>query len=571
MTGGGQHDYLLHSLTDQAEFAGVDLGAPAEGSLAGADVGWGALQLNDGDMEGFPGRPYWSPPPGNGLGFLMEPERGRTDGPWSATWPLPEGDAFLKLTMLGQPGTEVISAWAPGIYPHLPKTRYAIARRVGESLGSTYIGVLEPYGRRLPGTRIDASTLAASAEASAGAMKLLPSLNVLLHQAAATGDELTWQFEVPEAGEQTIIIEHYLSPSYGKVQLLIDGEPLGDELTGTGPDVNLARPATVGTMALMAGTHRAALRATADDGQGHYWFGVRAMWLTPAGGGEADTEPRPLIESVKRLEGESGGAGLVVTLESGARDVVLAATDAETPRAFSGAGLEASLFGRFAHIRLRDVGPTEVHLVGAKRLTLGELEVECAEAETEGTITSLNVAEATLETNVTLPTDGRLDGQIILFDSPRYSRNTAHRIARIEATDAGSRIVLESPSLILGTGILEDEPDTDTQFVSLLAHEYARSDSLPGTQFFSGKRITGQGFATNLVRTEFGQLMKCHVDSTEGMTAGAEFVIQDVQAGDTFRIPTTAHALITDAAVTGPATTAVTVRKAGAEVGRLQP
>ena len=73
----------------QMLYEGVELGEPEGGSLAAADVRWGEMQLNDGDMQGYPGKPYWNPPPGNGLGFLMAPRQGETEGTWRTTSPTP--------------------------------------------------------------------------------------------------------------------------------------------------------------------------------------------------------------------------------------------------------------------------------------------------------------------------------------------------------------------------------------------------------------------------------------------------------------------------------------------------
>ncbi|HJN17358.1 MAG TPA: hypothetical protein QGH10_17770 [Armatimonadota bacterium] len=64
--------------------------------------------------------------------------------------------------------------------------------------------------------------------------------------------------------------------------------------------------------------------------------------------------------------------------------------------------------------------------------------------------------------------------------------------------------------------------------------------------------------------------MRCHVESTEGMGAGDEFIICDVQIGDRFRIPTMARVSVgDDGALTGSGTTDVTVIRAGEEAGRV--
>jgi len=575
VVGGKQHDYLLHSIGAEAQFGGVELGAPEAGSLAGPDVKWGESQLNDGDMAGYPNKPYWNPPPRNGLGFLMAPRRGQTDADWSATWPVPEGDGFFRLTMLAQPDTEVFSAWAPGILPNQPKARYAIARRRGDNLASTFVAILEPYARRLAGTQIDAETISRSAQVTAGEMKYLAELRVLLHKATQAGDELRWTFRIETEGDYLIALDHYQSPSYGQAQLLVDGRPVGEALVGTGEAVRAAPLARLGQVHLSAGEHQATLRAIKDDGAGHYWFGFRALWLLP-GGTAALTEPQPFIRSAQRLtcaaDGPVAPTGAIVMLGEGRYDVLLSAADAGTEHAFTAGTRTFSLQGAFAHVRAEGGEPADVHLVATRRLAFGDLELTCAEAQHQGAVRATDPNRAVFETAAKLPADGRLDGQVILFTNPAYSRNTAYRIARIEPLPDGSRVVLESPSFVLGTGILEDDPPNAHEFTSLLAHEYARSDSVPGTQFLSGKLIRGPGFATRIIRTQFGQLMRCEVESTQGMGAGDEFAILDVQAGDAFSVPTLAHLRrLPDGAYAGSATTEVVVRKNGVLVATIKP
>ncbi|MGB7156446.1 MAG: heparinase II/III family protein, partial [Tepidisphaeraceae bacterium] len=147
--GGARHDYVFHGHGTQLTTDGLDLGPEQPGSLAGADVDWGARQGSDGDIKGIVGKEYWNPPPGNGLGFLVKPRRApEPKSVWSATWEIDaEHDARLRLNMLPAPGTTVTTAEAPGIYPHFPKAAYVLARRAADKdLSSTFAAVIEPYG-----------------------------------------------------------------------------------------------------------------------------------------------------------------------------------------------------------------------------------------------------------------------------------------------------------------------------------------------------------------------------------------------------------------------------------------
>jgi hypothetical protein len=129
---------------------GLDLGAEQPGSLAGSDIDWGNQQLSDGNMKGVLGKEYWNPPPANGLGFLVKTRLAPPPAqPWSATWEIDaKNDARMRLTMLPSPDTRVVTAEAPGIYPHMPRASYVLARRAGENLSSTFASIIEPYGKQ---------------------------------------------------------------------------------------------------------------------------------------------------------------------------------------------------------------------------------------------------------------------------------------------------------------------------------------------------------------------------------------------------------------------------------------
>ena len=143
--GGSQHDYMFHSRSEQVEMKGVTLGPEQPGSLAGPDTNWMSKQLMDGDIAGYPNKPYWNPPPGNGYGFLALPRQGTPAGAWSADWTL-DGGTHVRLSMACEGGEQVFTALAPGLQSNMPKARYVVQRRKGENLQSAFAGVIEPYG-----------------------------------------------------------------------------------------------------------------------------------------------------------------------------------------------------------------------------------------------------------------------------------------------------------------------------------------------------------------------------------------------------------------------------------------
>ena len=56
-----------------------------EGSLADG-VAWGRKILPEGDIEGYPNKPYWNPPPGNGYGFFFAAYNSRGSLHWAYNW-----------------------------------------------------------------------------------------------------------------------------------------------------------------------------------------------------------------------------------------------------------------------------------------------------------------------------------------------------------------------------------------------------------------------------------------------------------------------------------------------------
>jgi hypothetical protein len=393
--GGHQHDYLFHALSDRAELTGVSLGAEEPGSLAGADIAWGAQQLNDGDMAGHPNRPYWNPPPGNGYGFLVQPRRGQADGAWSAQWPVDSTNG-VRLLMTAQPGTEVMTTLAPGIYPRLPKARYIVARRKGAALESQFAAVIEPNN----------------------------------------GTSLIKEVE---------------------------------RVPVTGPAASI--PAL-------------ALRILRQDGV------IDLVYSSP------DTEARQAGDS--------------------------------------------TFAGRFIHAQLKDGKLLALSLIGAKMCQVAGWRCQPQQGAWEGPVAAADYDAAVVTTTVPLPADGSLNGQIILFSNPRYSRNTAYRIAGIDATGDQTRIRLDG-TLLLGKGVVGSIKDTNT-LTSLVPHEYARTvNGKEGSGFFRGKRIrTAAGATAEIANVRYGQPMTLTLKSANGFRPGEVFYYDDVQPGDRFSIIVTA-------------------------------
>lgn len=143
--GGTQHDYSFGSFGQGMEPFGVPELASRPGSLA-EGVAWGERILPDGDIEGYPNKPYWDPPPGNGYGFFYNVRRGQPEAAWGAVWQAPDEPRGRFRVHVAAPEAEAIFAGAPGLYPSKPDAAYLLARRTGEApLESRYAAVWEPF------------------------------------------------------------------------------------------------------------------------------------------------------------------------------------------------------------------------------------------------------------------------------------------------------------------------------------------------------------------------------------------------------------------------------------------
>jgi hypothetical protein len=165
--GGQQHDYFLGVQTQEYEVDGLILGQPLPGSLAGPEIEWGTKIGNDGDIIGYPNKPYWNPPPGNGYGFFYEVRPGRSQGKtWRMTWRLGGSlETFFRVHFVLAHSTDAETipfvAKAPGLTPSHRSASYAILRRRGKSpLRSIFVAVMEPFAKGLENSKAQKPFLA---------------------------------------------------------------------------------------------------------------------------------------------------------------------------------------------------------------------------------------------------------------------------------------------------------------------------------------------------------------------------------------------------------------------------
>ena len=436
---------------------------------------------------------------------------------------------------LPEPDTQVITAWAPGIYPHFPKAAYVCARRQGEGLESTFARVIEPYSADGPKNAMRAVEMLKTAKTSAGVIKLISSLNLVLYQAEKAGDRMTFTATVPIEGDYQVTVGHYLSYAYGTARLLVDGEAVGEPFKGTAGQVGPAKPEMLGQVHLTAGEHELALELVAPDGEaGRYWMGITFVALEPAEQAAEQRAAEPRIESAERLVPDAEGAlGLRITGRDGVEDYVFSALD-DAARTYDEGFVIAAPFAR---VRTDAEGRVlRANLIGGPRLTGRGVTIELQPGAWTATVVEVDEASREVMLDAELPDDGRLDGSAVYFSNPGYSRNTAYHVESITAADGRSRLRVRESSFILGKAVMEDDPIDPNTLGSLVPHDYARPMGRPvppEMDFFHGKLRNAEGTAETTVRSvTYGQPLAISVESVDGFVPGEDVFYWDVRPGD---------------------------------------
>lgn len=539
--GGAQHDYIVGGQSQDFAVGGVDLGPEEEGSLAGREYAWGERQGPEGDIIGYPNKPYWNPPPGNGYGFFYDARRGKTNKRWYMDWALGgPNSAHLRVHLLPEGEDEALAAKAPGLYPFNRRAAYLLSRRHGMDLSSCFAAVMEPYAAQDLPAGVTHEALARMMVESSGETKLLPDYSVLLLKGSKPGDDMTFSVPVKEAATYVVAARLLQAPSYGTVSLLVDGKPLGKPFAATAEAIRGPELVRFGEMELAAGQHSFRFEVTSD--QPRYYMSIASLHVIPSGQANSlAAAPKPVLSQVERLtvEGMSAFPAAAVHFRRGnldeyivsaeASDKELAVNTVAGPLRWNGAAVYVAARGN-------EVVKLAVHDVS--RLSVGGCVLEPEVAAFEGRLRTIDYEARWIETSAKLPVHG-LDGEGVYFTNPRYSRNTAYRIHHLEALKGGSRIHLGSQPMLLGHGRVHQVTAEDT-VLSDIPHDYGRS-VIGGNnpRFFDGKLLrASSGAATQIKQVLYSTPMQITVDSAKDFRDGDALFYYDVQEGDAFRIPT---------------------------------
>ncbi|HOD49213.1 MAG TPA: heparinase II/III family protein [Candidatus Hydrogenedentes bacterium] len=519
VAGGKSHDYGFGSIGTNLEPFGVDTLEAREGSLAeGYD--WGRNIGMDGDIIGYPDKPYWNPPPGNGYGFFFDVRRATPAAHWGGTWTIDGATpTTMRMHVLGD-SAEAIFASAPGLYPHMPLSSYVIARRQAEDgapLESTFLTVYEPYLQNGLVYDFDFLELGARRVRETAETKLITGLGAVVLMGTQPGDLMEFELELGPGVPPDLVAHCMQSPSYGAVVFEWDGQQAGEQ-------VSLAAGSVQGPVAFPLGK--------VDTAPGKHTLTFRTAEGTAFCGGlcgisfgelpDGPTAPAPRLRSVTRLAEKT----LEITRADGIVDIV-AVGDARCDSSYG----PVVFNGDFLHLEGDGRKITLAETVGCSHLEVGGASLHDGPGVFEATVAAVDPENRTVTLDTEAP-EG-LERLVAVFSNPAYSRTTAYHVRKAE----GKSLLLRASTLALGTGRVSAIPDGKTVF-SEITHEYTRTVRKGhSTRFFDGKRIVGaNGGETRVVATVPGTPLRLDVEDSTVLDVGESFDYLDIGPGDTVRI-----------------------------------
>ena len=541
--GGTRHDYGIGVQTQEVTLDGAEFGPAEDGSLAGNGIAWGELVGLDGDLKGYPNKPYWNPPPQNGYGFFYAPRRAPAVAPVQADFALGSGPgaAHFRVHALPETDTEAVLTKAPGLYPHNRSASYLLLRRKSATevpLASAFAVVMEPYGgvSLTPPESIPAAQLQNAVVEATASQRFIAGLEVIYLGGSKPGDALAFELPVPNDGAYRLSVGMLRSPSYGSVQVSVDGKPLGEPFALTDKTVSGPDRFDLGTLTLAAGPHR--VRFATCPGARHA-FGVSWIALSPPDTAlPAAPAARPVLDQVGRVPVTGDAAHLTpigVHFRRGGRDEYLFSASAEensVRQAMLPCGA-LSWRGAVVFVALRGGRLETLATCGAWDVRVaGQPVGGPACGRYTGKVVAIDPAGYSLDLDAAIPAEGT--NRMVIFRNPAYSRDTAYRISGLTALPGGgTRIDLGSQPILLGHGRV-DQVRPGNILTSAVPHEFGRSVVAGAdTRFFEGKRVTNErGARTTIRRIVYEDPMRLEVADTAGFVEGDTLFYADVSIGD---------------------------------------
>ncbi|MDI4645024.1 heparinase II/III domain-containing protein [Cohnella hashimotonis] len=120
---------------------------------------------------------------------------------------------------------------------------------------------------------------------------------VVFYRAETAGDYMTLEFELDKPGTYQVNGKFIQSPSYGKIQTYVDGQPVGDIFDGYDATVRTAAPFPLGQIELAAGKHTVKFELVGKNAlSANTFIGVDGIQLT-MDGTKAPSEPQKTLNA----------------------------------------------------------------------------------------------------------------------------------------------------------------------------------------------------------------------------------------------------------------------------------
>ncbi|MCU6713084.1 heparinase II/III family protein [Paenibacillus sp. J5C_2022] len=226
---------------------------------------------------------------------------------------LRSGGAELAARFLGPTESPMSVTMYPGA------ESYGYYSKVGSGEAKTdhqFLSVLKMQPYHVIG-QFDESNLLPLADSSGREVKLVSAVGstVIFYRGLDVGDYMTVTVEAPEDGNYTVLSHFLHSPSYGQVQVYVDGQPLGGVYDGYAADITPSEAFTHDDLYLTAGEHSIRYEVIGkNESSGNYFIGLDAIQLLPEGENNPEYA-RPTVNA-QWLQG-SGAVGAKVNREDG--------------------------------------------------------------------------------------------------------------------------------------------------------------------------------------------------------------------------------------------------------------
>ena len=548
--GGHTHDLNWHFVGEMNRVHGLELPAPqAAGSLAGPQYEWWKLMQPSGWLKRVDKRFYWIAPPGNGYGFIHDLQRA----------PAPTRCAF---------------DWQVGERVPMPRWPFEPAAQVADSSGKGHkplsIGSFFYRGQE-PGDFIEFSLPVDKAGEYLVLAVFYKSSHYGMVQASLDREPLgkpvntfspTGYFSDPIAlglrplergvhrlrftvvGQDPESQGCYFSLRYfaldkpdfaNRVRQRVPERVRLTLLPRPGTEIIVGRFRAVGTWpgaTYVISRRKGATRGVAER------LSTQFVSLVEPSVGE------PVIAAIERCQpaGDMAAndiAALRIATHNGNIDYVFEAVQPVAAATYSFGPDESVRFaGRFGMARVTRGSVSQLVLHGNGELATGGKRLQVEDGEYAGTVREVDVASRAILTDAALPVDGSLSGCVIQFANPAYSRRSPFTIKRVVAAEPGTRVELDTASIVMARGLVGKSTVAPGVIPNLVPLDRERMVKRGfRTLYFQGKRVVSDD-GRDWGRVKDVSVRNWHVTSTRPVRPkpGAWFSIVEIASGDSFTV-----------------------------------